>query len=185
MTDRRSETPTCSVKTSIRFSLVLGLLVACGGASACQAKDDPGSKQPAASAVTLESPAASPGASPASTGGLLDAYEAVRVKLANDQLPGDSADQLARRATEAGATEVYAAAAKLQSIQEIEAARKQFGEVSRELVERWKKAPPPDTLHVYECPMAQGYGKWLQKEEQMANPYMGQRMLECGSKSEL
>mgnify|MGYP000176567725 CR=1 FL=1 len=39
------------------------------------------------------------------------------------------------------------------------------------------------TLHVFECPMAQGYGKWVQRGEKLENPYMGKSMPNCGSAS--
>ncbi|HEY1097798.1 MAG TPA: hypothetical protein VGF99_02675 [Myxococcota bacterium] len=34
--------------------------------------------------------------------------------------------------------------------------------------------------YLFECPMAKGYQRWVQVTPQMANPYMGKRMLECG-----
>ncbi len=34
---------------------------------------------------------------------------------------------------------------------------------------------------LFECPMARGYQRWVQVSPKMANPYMGKRMLECGS----
>ncbi len=174
------------------LGLVLGLFSVCGATSACQSKGS-GSPQPTPSAATVAPAATNPASSlaasaaPTSDGAsaLLGAYEAVRVKLSDDQLPGASAERLAQQAQATGAAQVHSAATQLQAIQDIEAARKQFGEVSRALIERLRAAPPPGALHVYECPMAQGYGKWVQREEKMANPYMGKRMLECGSKTEL
>jgi hypothetical protein len=34
---------------------------------------------------------------------------------------------------------------------------------------------------IFECPMVVGYGKWVQLSEQLENPYMGSKMLRCGS----
>ena len=34
---------------------------------------------------------------------------------------------------------------------------------------------------LFECPMAKGYKRWVQVKPEMENPYMGQRMLACGS----
>ena len=34
--------------------------------------------------------------------------------------------------------------------------------------------------HVYECPMAKGYKKWVQVSEGVSNPYMGSAMPQCG-----
>jgi hypothetical protein len=33
--------------------------------------------------------------------------------------------------------------------------------------------------------MARGYQKWVQTGDDMANPYMGKRMLKCGGKVKL
>jgi len=35
--------------------------------------------------------------------------------------------------------------------------------------------------HVFECPMANGYRKWIQPGANISNPYMGTRMPTCGS----
>jgi threonine/homoserine/homoserine lactone efflux protein len=35
--------------------------------------------------------------------------------------------------------------------------------------------------HVFECPMAKGYKRWVQPTDELENPYMGQEMLTCGS----
>lgn len=178
-----------------RFGVMLGILGLWAGASSCQSKTDSQSSQatptaapvaspaPTPTVAPVASPAPTPAAAPATASPLLDAYDAVRAKLADDQLPGDTAASLAQQATAAGADAVHAAATQLQTIQDIEAARKQFGEVSRALIERLRSAPP-EGVYLYECPMAQGYGKWLQKQQPMANPYMGKRMLECGASSE-
>ena len=65
---------------------------------------------------------------------------------------------------------------------DIEQVRIDFGELSRQMVAVLSAIPSlRDKLYVYECPMAQDYDRWIQLEEQMANPYMGERMLECGS----
>ena len=65
---------------------------------------------------------------------------------------------------------------------DIEQVRIDFGEISRELVAVVATIPDlRDELYVYECPMAQEYDRWIQLEEKMANPYMGEEMLKCGS----
>ncbi|MFT7462218.1 MAG: Cu(I)/Ag(I) efflux system membrane fusion protein [Pseudohongiellaceae bacterium] len=42
-------------------------------------------------------------------------------------------------------------------------------------------------LHVFSCPMADpfGYELWVQADAELQNPYMGQRMANCGSPAEL
>jgi Cu(I)/Ag(I) efflux system membrane fusion protein len=85
------------------------------------------------------------------------------------------------KGVEAGA----AAAERLAEVKNLEEARARFGEVSRVLVglaeadgrlrEGW---------HVFQCPMVKDFNKWVQRAPVMANPYMGQRMLMCGSEAE-
>ena len=58
----------------------------------------------------------------------------------------------------------------------------EFGEVSRAFVALLRAAPALQAgRHLFHCPMAQGFPKWVQTTEKMANPYMGKAMLECGS----
>ncbi len=60
--------------------------------------------------------------------------------------------------------------------------RKAFGKVSRDTI---ALVGADSTLskgrYVYECAMTEGYGKWIQTTDKIANPYMGSRMLECGA----
>jgi membrane fusion protein, copper/silver efflux system len=126
--------------------------------------------------------------------GALASYEAIRDLLAKDQTAGlaDKAGELQTRATAAaaGASEkdkpklgaLASAAGELKAkAGDIEAARKQFGEVSRHVVELLADNPGlREGRHVFECPMAQGYTKWVQTKAEIENPYMGKKMLECG-----
>ena len=129
----------------------------------------------------------------------LSDYEAVRSKLALDDLgtvaggaealqasasavvdkvPESMRDHLTRLATEAG---------KLERLPktDTDAVRKAFGEVSRSAVALLTAEESlRNGLHIFECPMAQGYGKWIQPGETKENPYMGQNMLACGSESD-
>jgi Cu(I)/Ag(I) efflux system membrane fusion protein len=63
--------------------------------------------------------------------------------------------------------------------------RRTFGDLSRAVVSLLSEH---STLargrYVFQCPMAQGYQKWVQTGERLENPYMGGRMLRCGSSSE-
>jgi hypothetical protein len=64
--------------------------------------------------------------------------------------------------------------------------RKAFGEVSQRLLAILAADRSlAEGLHVFECPMAQGYKKWAQPAAKISNPYMGTRMPECGSESSL
>ncbi len=127
-----------------------------------------------------------------------DAYEEVRSRLAADQLEG--VGERARRvatALKAAAqssdlapsvretlSEGARGAETLSTATELEPARARFGELSRALV---RLAASDSRLtrgrHVFQCPMAQGYQKWIQTNQDLKNPYMGQKMLQCGSET--
>ena len=65
-----------------------------------------------------------------------------------------------------------------------DAVRKAFGEVSRSVVALLAAEPSlREGLNIFECSMAQGYQKWVQKTETIENPYMGSQMLACGTKA--
>ncbi len=128
-----------------------------------------------------------------------DAYEEIRVRLAQDQLDGvgaagkrlagslnvalaalPSAPEPVRSRISAGVH----ASEQLEKAPDLEAARRSFSIVSETLV---SLAAADKRLakerHVYECPMAKGFNKWLQPSDRMENPYMGTKMLTCGSES--
>lgn len=71
-------------------------------------------------------------------------------------------------------------------------ARKHFANLSRGLM-KYVRGFTPDLVadgkyHVFECSMAKdpfGYTYWLQKDPEIANPYMGQSMPGCGSPAQL
>ena len=129
----------------------------------------------------------------------LGAYEQIRSKLASDEISAvaESAAALQRSATEAATnapealgahlTSIAAAAGRLHETpkDDPDAVRKAFGEISRSTVALLAAEPSlREDLHVFECPMAQGYKKWVQRTDAAENPYMGQKMLECGSKAD-
>jgi hypothetical protein len=63
-------------------------------------------------------------------------------------------------------------------------ARAAFGEISRAMVSLLSQAPSVRRgMHVYECPMAQGYKKWVQSDDAISNPYMGSDMPKCGTEA--
>lgn len=70
--------------------------------------------------------------------------------------------------------------------QDLEQARKAFTDVSTAMIDLVKAVPPTgaaaETLYVAYCPMVKA--SWLQKTEEVANPYMGQKMLACGEVTE-
>ena len=56
-----------------------------------------------------------------------------------------------------------------------------FGDISQALISMASKTPSlKEGRYVFKCPMAQKYSKWVQTSKEMANPYMGKKMLKCG-----
>lgn len=152
-----------------------------------------------AAALSVAWAGAEVSASPETAGSLepvLEAYEELRAELAADRLEGlpataerladafraplEDRDELAEpvaTAFEEGA----AAAESLAQAEDLEAARIAFGEVSRNLLTlTGQDGQGVEGWHVFACPMAQGFERWIQPMEEMANPYMGPSMLECG-----
>lgn len=127
-------------------------------------------------------------------------YEAVRASLAKDDIGSATtrAKSLESQARAAAATatgtskqqwtELAKAAAHLSTLpqQDADEVRKAFGTVSQSLIALLAGDPKlAEGLFVFECPMAQGYKKWVQPAPKIENPYMGSKMLECGSKTSL
>jgi hypothetical protein len=123
-------------------------------------------------------------------------YEAIRALLAADQDEGVAKRAAAlKRAAAAAAdavneparphlTAVAIAADKLAAsdTSDLAATRRIFGEVSKSLVAlRGSDEELAARYHVFECPMAKGYKRWVQPTDELENPYMGQEMLTCGS----
>lgn len=180
-------------RTHPRFAavaLATGLLCACG-------KSEPATGGPTKGAPAESLAAQAPGpAEDAKLAGVLAPYEQIRAALADDALDR-VAEPAAALASAAGAgasqatggtgrilTELSSAASKLQQTDKsnAEAVRKDFGEVSRAFVALLRAEP---TLragrHLFHCPMAQGFPKWVQPSDALANPYMGKQMLRCGA----
>lgn len=127
--------------------------------------------------------------------GALGAYEKARAALAADDLdaveePALSLARSFRTAEEAAgggqtaqlAGEGAAAAESLRASPDLVTAREAFAEVSRVATalaaadQRLSK-----DLHVFACPMVEGFNKWLQRSEEIENPFMGQAMPSCGT----
>lgn len=125
-------------------------------------------------------------------------YEAMRVALAADRSARDPARQLGGLLSSFSAShlngdrlahfeELHQA---LQSVTEgfthaenIEQERKRFHGLSRSLIELLAHFGGGLTAHRFHCPMgpAEGGSEWLQPNAELANPYMGTRMLQCGT----
>jgi Cu(I)/Ag(I) efflux system membrane fusion protein len=125
-------------------------------------------------------------------------YEVIREALAEDRgdvgapsrALADSARSAAETAPEPvrGPLEDLASAARrLAEVKsgDVGESRAAFGEVSRALISVLSSdASLQRGRHVYECPMAKGYKKWVQVSESKSNPYMGREMLQCGTETD-
>jgi Cu(I)/Ag(I) efflux system membrane fusion protein len=117
---------------------------------------------------------------------MLADYEALRAALAADKL-GQApalAAKIAASAKAAGQKQMSSAALTIKTGQSADDTRRAFGELSKGLVALLVAHPKLAAgRHIFECPMAQGYQKWVQSAAKLENPYMGGRMLRCGSAS--
>lgn len=129
----------------------------------------------------------------------LASYDNVRARLAKDDISGivtdtanlqRAADEAAALTSGAGQSMLKSLAAAARALKDInksnaDEVRKSFGEVSRHVVTLLRAVPTLQAgRFVLHCPMAQGYQKWVQTKAQVDNPYMGTRMLTCGSASD-
>ncbi len=130
----------------------------------------------------------------------LEIYEALRAELAADRLQGVFVDSTrlagALRMTMLGGGDLPGpipetlkqtslAAESLSEAEDLDTARIRFGDVSRLLLLVGSADPRlTEDRYVFACPMAQGFHKWIQVTETMANPYMGPSMLVCGAASD-
>lgn len=128
-----------------------------------------------------------------------DATERMRAELAADRLdgvvaPAREAAQSIRAAQKALATtdpavaDCFAratdAAELIAGAKDLVAARRDYGELNRFLLALAAADPRlQQGWHVFRCPMATGFKKWLQRSPKLENPYMGQAMPTCGSSS--
>jgi hypothetical protein len=154
-----------------------------------------------ASAAPPEPEAAQPPAEPGTLSSLVAPYEECRRLLANDKGAGlracaskmavaaeGSIQELTDKAR-AELPKLREAATKLAATSEdkLDELRLAFGQVSEPMVALVGAMPAKvaHAYHVFECPMAKGYKRWLQPHADIENPYMGQGMLTCGSKIEV
>ena len=127
----------------------------------------------------------------------LDAYEVIRAALASDSpAPLAEASKLIGAAlrkaetVEAEAPEPIRehlargakAADALGDSVDVQQARERFSALSQHLVALAAADPAvAEGRHVFECPMWDGFSRWIQPSDKLENPYMGQKMLTCGS----
>lgn len=127
---------------------------------------------------------------------VLTQYETLRAAFAEDRLADvpalagalESGIQTAQ--THAGQDIAASLQTMLQDLQPLKAEgtpdtlRRHFGDVSLWVVTiLTKRTSLQRGRHIFECPMAQGYEKWVQVTDSIENPYMGGSMLRCGGPS--
>ena len=175
------------MKTLTLFCL---LTAAVAPAMGCKGSDGPAAEKPTSAQSALSAEVAT-----RIQTSLAD-YESRRAALAADRL-GDVAGIAARLESSANAAkqgapaqvttrlgEMASAAASLKSGKSADDARHTFGDLSRAVVSLLSQNTTlAQGRFVFRCPMAPGYQKWVQTGERLENPYMGGRMLRCGSAS--
>lgn len=161
---------------SLLFVVVAALAVSCSDAAA---------KEGAKEEVSAVVPAGA-------LGDVLAGYEALRRALADDDVSGvvatatklqPSAQTLVTE-QKPGAADIAKGLAGLQKLgdaPDVNAARLAFGDLSKGVVAAVSAdATLQPGRHLFSCPMARGYQRWVQVTPSMANPYMGKKMLQCG-----
>jgi len=136
---------------------------------------------------------------------VLDAYFVLSSRLAEDEIQAapqhleavhDAVNALRQAAVDVDADDLATDATELQElIMELSAlpikdavdARTRFGRISYELTKLLEahggKTLFGHDLYQFECGMAEvGYERWLWWSPEIHNPYMGQKMLKCGTK---
>ncbi len=177
------------------FALSAAVLVAAGCKKA-------GEETPSPAPVATPAPAPAPPAPPppppiaprisGPMGEVLDAYDAMRLQLAHDDLDAarSSARSVASAAREAAGaaadkqplTDLASAADKMSGAKDLAAARDAFGDVSKQVVTLVAANAALQTgRFLFECPMAKGYQKWVQTTKKLENPYFGKEMTTCGT----
>jgi hypothetical protein len=115
---------------------------------------------------------------------IVGAYLQIHAQLAVDKIDGVKAPARAIAAAAAAMGKsgeaVAKAAAAMDAASDLKAAREAFGPLTDAVMaagkaENWKDV---DGVKVAYCPMVNQ--SWLQKEDQIRNPYYGSTMLACG-----
>ncbi len=174
------------------------------GFAACSKEEKETATPSPAPTALKEAPATTPTAAPTEkpaakasfAKGMMDSYEVCRALLAGDSTEGiaDCANGIVTASkashgaapeaahTHIGSLEKAALALAAAPADDIAATRLAFGVVSESVVALLMSAPEAaKDYHLFECPMAEGYKRWAQPGAELQNPYMGAKMLSCGS----
>jgi hypothetical protein len=113
---------------------------------------------------------------------VVQSYVEIQAQLAADKIDGIKAPaaNIAKHAATMKNEALVKSANALEKATDIKAAREAFGTMSDALMEAGKKEnwKDVDGVRLAFCPMANH--SWLQKEEQIRNPFYGSKMLTCG-----
>jgi hypothetical protein len=115
---------------------------------------------------------------------VMDSYLKIQSSLAADKIDGvkDNAAAIATAAAPLGekGAAIVKAAKSLETATDLKSARQHFGALSAGVIDAAKAENFKDVpgVKVAYCPMVNA--SWLQKEEQIRNPYYGSGMLTCG-----
>lgn len=181
-------------------ALAAALLAGCGADRSPKSDATPGAESPAGETARALPPQDYPPAAEEALETALAAYEGVRAVLAADRTEGlaERASRLApalTRAADATADASPAAASLLEEgariaeslaeAPDLATAREAFSELNRVLLPVVGADPELAAgRYVYECPMVEGFNRWIQPEEGIENPFMGRAMPTCGSPSD-
>lgn len=127
----------------------------------------------------------------------MSALDRARAALASDTIDGvpeagtrvatfmrDSAASVAPADAKQCLADGARAADSLAASRDIEAARRHFAEVTASLTALASADPRlQEGWRIFECPMVQEENRWLQRGDTLENPYMGKKMLACGTSS--
>ncbi len=143
----------------------------------------PAGGTPAVEAAPAAAPAPAAGEAGEARTALVE-YDAVRKALAADDLKATTAAaEKLTKLTAPPAAALATAAREVANAANLDTARAAFGPLAKAaltLASTDKRAAKGALA--WQCPMAKGYQKWLQLDPDMANPYMGKKMLKCGGK---
>lgn len=113
---------------------------------------------------------------------VLDGYLKIHASLAGDSMDGVAAAAAAiakaGKALGPAAAPTVEAATKIGAAADIKAARLAFGDLSDALRAWAGDGTGGKDVRLAYCPMVKKY--WLQKGDEIANPYYGSQMLRCG-----
>ncbi len=112
---------------------------------------------------------------------MMISYMKIKDALVADD--ADGAGQVAKQMMEMDVVEeMHGSLNTIANTDNLNSQREAFGSLSNSMYEMAKSGKMKNTLYWNHCPMAMNNrgANWLSLNEEIRNPYMGQRMLKCG-----